>query len=95
VTPVIFYTDTVLAPDLWAHELVHVGQFRTLGVEAFAALYTHAWDAIEQDARVFEQFVARMLAKAAHLVNNITAPRPVGQSTNESRPLTINVPRWK
>ena len=53
-------------PILWSHELTHVQQYRSLGVEGFAALYTVAWDTIEQQARDFDQFVARTLqARAA------------------------------
>jgi hypothetical protein len=46
---------------LWAHELTHVLQYRSLGVEGFAALYVVAFDALEQQARDFDQFVTRML----------------------------------
>lgn len=46
---------------LWSHELTHVQQYRSLGVEGFAALYSVAWDALEQQARDFDQFVARTL----------------------------------
>lgn len=49
---------------LWSHELTHVKQYRALGVEGFAALYTVAWDAMEQQARDFDQFVARSLQAA-------------------------------
>lgn len=46
---------------LWSHELTHVLQYRSLGVEGFAALYVVAFDALEQQAREFDQFVARSL----------------------------------
>lgn len=51
-------------PVLWSHELTHVQQYRSLGVEGFAALYSVAWDALEQQAREFDQFVARSLQAA-------------------------------
>lgn len=47
---------------LWSHELTHVLQYRRLGVEAFAAIYASpGFDALEQEARLFDQFVARNL----------------------------------
>jgi hypothetical protein len=49
-------------PVLWSHELTHVLQYRRLGVEAFAAIYASpGFDALEQEARQFDQFVARRL----------------------------------
>ncbi len=52
-------------PVLWAHELTRVRQYQSLGVEGFAALYTVAWDTMEQQARDFDQFVARSLQAAS------------------------------
>lgn len=47
---------------LWSHELTHVLQYRRLGVEAFAAIYSSGGsDALEQEARNFDQFVAARL----------------------------------
>lgn len=51
-------------PILWAHELTHVRQYQTLGVEGFAAFYSVAWDFLEQQARDFDQFVTRSLQAA-------------------------------
>lgn len=51
-------------PVLWSHELTHVLQYRRLGVEGFASLYSVAWDAVEQEARNFDQFVAARLQSA-------------------------------
>jgi len=48
-------------PVLWSHELTHVMQYRRLGVEGFAALYPVAFDQLEQEARLFDQFAARVL----------------------------------
>lgn len=45
----------------WSHELTHVLQYRSLGVEGFAALYVYAFDVLEQQARDFDQFVTRSL----------------------------------
>lgn len=36
---------------LWAHELTHVMQYRNMGVEGFAAVYSSAWWEIEQQAK--------------------------------------------
>ena len=60
---VVVFADQQSATDpiLWSHELTHVLQYRRLGVEGFAAIYAGAWDAIEQEARNFDQFVARNL----------------------------------
>ncbi len=50
---------------LWSHELTHVLQYRRLGVEAFAAIYASpGFDALEQEARLFDQFVAQRLQQA-------------------------------
>jgi len=50
---------------LWSHELTHVLQYRRLGVEGFAALYASpALDALEQEARNFDQFVAARIQAA-------------------------------
>ena len=49
---------------LWAHELTHVRQYQSLGIEGFAALYSVAWDYLEQQARDFDQFVARSMQNA-------------------------------
>lgn len=35
---------------LWAHELTHVVQYRELGINAFARLYTTHWQLLEQQA---------------------------------------------
>lgn len=35
---------------LWAHELTHVVQYRELGIDAFARLYTTHWRLLEQQA---------------------------------------------
>jgi Domain of unknown function (DUF4157) len=60
---IVFHDNNVGYNDaiLWAHELTHVLQYRSLGVEGFAALYIFAFDALEQQARDFDQFVARSL----------------------------------
>jgi hypothetical protein len=63
-------------PILWAHELTHVRQHQSLGVEGFAALYTVAWDYLEQQARDFDQFVARTLQAESQVQQPTTqAPR--------------------
>lgn len=61
---VVVFDNYVAAQDpvLWSHELTHVLQYRRLGVEGFAAIYAGGADALEQEARKFDQFVAQRLA---------------------------------
>jgi hypothetical protein len=49
-------------PIIWAHELVHVTQYRNMGVEGFAAMYA-GWGAqqIEGDAYAWQGHVAQSL----------------------------------
>jgi hypothetical protein len=49
-------------PIIWAHELVHVTQYRNMGVEGFAAMYA-GWGAqkIEGDAYAWQDHVAQSL----------------------------------
>jgi Domain of unknown function (DUF4157) len=50
---------------LWSHELTHVLQYKRLGIEGFAAIYAGGgFDALEQEARLFDQFVAARLQAA-------------------------------
>ena len=42
--------DTAEHLGLWAHELTHVVQYRELGINAFARLYTTHWRLLEQQA---------------------------------------------
>jgi hypothetical protein len=44
-------------PVLWAHELIHVCQYRRLGLPAFASIYSYNWNALENEAKAFEGFV--------------------------------------
>jgi Domain of unknown function (DUF4157) len=44
-------------PDLWAHELIHVLQYRRLGVEGFANIYSFDWNSLEREAYAFQDFV--------------------------------------
>ena len=48
-------------PRLWAHELIHVLQYRRLGVEAFAAVYSASWKSLEDEAYNFQGFVSSRL----------------------------------
>jgi len=41
----------------WAHELMHVVQYRRLGLETFAHLYTFQFDAMENEAYNMQHFV--------------------------------------
>lgn len=49
-------------PIVWAHELVHIAQYRNMGVEGFAAMYA-GWGAqqIEGDAYAWQGHVAQSL----------------------------------
>jgi Domain of unknown function (DUF4157) len=40
-------------PSLWAHELVHVAQYREWGVAGFAQRYLEDYEAVEHDAAEF------------------------------------------
>jgi hypothetical protein len=40
-------------PNLWAHELYHVGQYRDWGVDGFAERYLADYQAVEHDANEF------------------------------------------
>ncbi len=48
-------------PILWAHELMHVVQYRRLGLETFAHLYTYRFQDIENEASNMENFVRSQL----------------------------------
>jgi len=45
-------------PILWAHELIHVGQYDRLGVEGFAHFYSIDWNGLENEAYSWENYVA-------------------------------------
>jgi hypothetical protein len=48
-------------PVLWAHELIHVGQYRRLSVEGFANIYTYDFRRLEGEAYGFQDFVAKRI----------------------------------
>jgi hypothetical protein len=48
-------------PVLWAHELTHVLQYRRLGLETFAHLYTFSSGSLEGEAYGFQNFVQSRL----------------------------------
>ncbi|MGD9537749.1 MAG: DUF4157 domain-containing protein [Alphaproteobacteria bacterium] len=49
--------------EMWAHELVHVLQYETLGVEGFAQEYLRSGgSALEKEAEAFEDHVRQKLA---------------------------------
>lgn len=48
-------------PGLWAHELIHILQYRRLGVEVFANQYTYNWRSLEDEAYGFQHFVESRL----------------------------------
>lgn len=61
---VIVFRDGNLAsnPALWAHELTHVQQYRALGLETFAHLYSFgSAQAMENEAYSFQNFVQARL----------------------------------
>jgi hypothetical protein len=49
---VSLFRDPRLAadPQLWAHELTHIEQYRRLGVEGFATRYVEQAGVLEQEA---------------------------------------------
>ena len=49
-------------PVIWAHELVHITQYRNMGIEGFAAMYA-GWGAqrIEGDAYAWQNHVAQFI----------------------------------
>lgn len=50
-TVVFRHADYVSDLTLWAHELHHVEQYRTWGVDGFAARYAFSWTQVEAEAR--------------------------------------------
>ncbi len=53
--------DNADSLKLWAHELTHVMQYQTMGVEQFAFTYTVGWEGLEGQARDNAQRVASLL----------------------------------
>lgn len=51
-------------PVLWAHELMHVLQYRRLGLETFAHVYTYNFNALENEAYNLQNLVERELQSA-------------------------------
>jgi len=45
--------EAALTPALWAHEIVHVEQYRDWGVAGFVARYLDDYEAVEHDAAEF------------------------------------------
>lgn len=55
IDTIVFSDDAgVEDPQLWAHELKHVQQFRDWGTRDFAIRYLRSWDSVENDANNFE-----------------------------------------
>jgi hypothetical protein len=52
-------------PILWAHELMHVIQYRRLGLETFAHLYSFRFQDIENEASNMERLVRGQLQNSA------------------------------
>jgi Domain of unknown function (DUF4157) len=48
-------------PVLWAHELVHVGQYDRLGVEGFAHFYSIDWNGMENEAYSWQNYVQNQM----------------------------------
>lgn len=59
---------------LWAHELTHVQQYQTLGIDEFTALYVRDYVALESPAY---QMQSRVRYDLGH-VGEISPPGPVG-----------------
>jgi Domain of unknown function (DUF4157) len=79
------------SPDLWAHEMVHVNQYRRLGLETFAHLYMYAFAALEQEANAVQQVAERLLNDPKIDGNmwtgdpTVPTPIPVGQIIEMAR----------
>ena len=84
---IVFNNDAdATNPVLWAHELVHVGQYQNMGIDGFAAMYA-GWGArtIENDAYGWQAYVQLALSENT----------PVGQLWQDNtggviQPLTAN-----
>jgi hypothetical protein len=66
---IVFNNDNgATNPVLWAHELVHVGQYQNMGIDGFAAMYA-GWGAqtIENDAYGWEAYVQLSLSENAQV----------------------------
>lgn len=86
----IIFKDEQVASDLsvWAHEMVHVQQFRTLGVNAFAADYARSWNSLENPAYdVQGRFAASQSGTAPPLppIGAQPAPSPPPRVSNVCR----------
>ena len=65
---VVLFSNERLAQDpaFWAHELVHVEQYRRYGVEGFARRYVSDWPSLEAEAtRRARQVIADMRTRRA------------------------------
>lgn len=60
---IVFQDENAAArPDLWAHEMIHVLQYRRLGLESFANIYTFNFNNMESEAYGFQNMVASQIA---------------------------------
>lgn len=63
---VIVFSDNRLAQDVWfwAHEMVHVEQYRRLGVDGFARAYMKDWRVLEREATAKANRIRAELARS-------------------------------
>lgn len=75
---VVVFPDEASAQDwdLWSHELVHALQYRNMGVEGFANVYSVNWESLEQEARSWQEQVRGRVESSWQT----TAPPPDWQS---------------
>jgi len=60
---IVFRDPTTAADDaMWAHELVHVQQFRTWGTRGFAQRYARDYRLVEKPAYAFQERYTRVVA---------------------------------
>jgi hypothetical protein len=86
---IIVFDDDQRAQDLgtWAHELIHVSQYRNMGVEGFAALYASPVGLqLEDDAYAWSDHVVSAIDQ------QLTAQR---QWLDQSSSSTISHPSWQ
>jgi Domain of unknown function (DUF4157) len=73
-------------PELWAHEMIHVLQYRRLGLESFANIYTYDFNSIEGEAYGFQNLVNSQISVASQNGSQIWSTMP---GWNSSRQISL------